>query len=193
LPREGNPVARRNDDQFVEYVVGNQARLRRTAYLLCGDWQRAADITQEALIRVYLAWPRIERKGGLPTYVRRTIVSVAIDLQRKRSSRELPTVGNDSAPAEIDIERSVSDRAALLAALATLPPRQRACVVLRYYDDLSVREVAHLLECSEGTVKSQTSRALDTLQRTFAAQQRDELLLPDGDAESTPHGSGRTS
>jgi RNA polymerase sigma-70 factor (sigma-E family) len=170
-------VRGRNDDDFVEFAAARQAQLRRTAYLMCGDWQRAADVVQEALIRVYVAWPRLERKGGLATYARRTVVSVAIDMSRKRSSHEVPTLEDDSAPSGEDVAGSVTDRQALMAALAQLPPRQRACVVLRYFEDLAVSDVAAHLGISEGTVKSQTSRGLANLQSMFRTHGHESLVV----------------
>jgi RNA polymerase sigma-70 factor (sigma-E family) len=158
-------MRRRDEQEFVEYATAAQARLRRTAYLICGDWDHASDIVQEALIRVYVAWPRIERKGGVNAYARRCVVNVAIDLGRRRSSTELPTLHEvmDRSTGNVDLD--VPGRAALMDALRELAPRQRACVVLRYFEDLTVADTAHLLGCSEGTVKSQTARALASLRR----------------------------
>lgn len=170
-------MARRDDDQFTAFVAGSATRLRRTAYLICGDWQQAADITQEALIRVYVNWPRLDKLGGLPTYARRALVSVAIDMGRKRSSTEVASVPDDTTPAPTDVESSTVNRDTLLTALAQLPPRQRACVVLRYFEDLSVSDVASLLEISDGTVKSQTSRALTSLQSIIKSQSGEDLLV----------------
>lgn len=173
-------MGRRNDEEFVAFAAASQARMRRTAYLICGDWPLASDIVQEALIRVYVAWPRLEKAGGLGAYARRTVVSVAIDMGRKRSSSEIPAPDDDTVASDgwdADVAASVSDRQAVLAALAQLPTRQRACVVLRYYEDLAVSEVAAYLGVSEGTVKSQTSRALDSLQSIFRSQAHDDLVV----------------
>jgi RNA polymerase sigma-70 factor (sigma-E family) len=164
-------------DDFVEFVAASRERLRRTAFLLCGDWHLASDITQEALIRVYVAWPRLERKGGLEAYARRAVVSVVIDQSRKRSSTEVPGIAVQAAPSARDLAGDVVARQAMLHALARLPQRRRACVVLRYFDDLSVTEVATLLGVSEGTVKSQTSRGLASLRAMFEEETRDELLV----------------
>jgi RNA polymerase sigma-70 factor (sigma-E family) len=177
LLTRGESVGRRDDDAFVEFAEATRARLRRTAYLMCGDWERASDIVQEALIRVYVAWPRLERSGGLAAYARRTVVNVAIDMSRKRSSTEVPSELPDTEGREQDVARSVSERQALLGALARLPERQRACVVLRYFEDLPLVEVAGLLGCTEGTVKSQTSRALASLRSMFQAEVHDELVV----------------
>src|SRR3954452_11311448 len=169
-------MARRDDDGFVEFAAASRDRLRRTAYLMCGDWHRSSDIVQEALIRVYVAWPRLERKGALTAYARRAVVSVAIDQSRRRSSTELSgPVGDHEAAG--DLASGVADRDLLMKALASLPKRQRACVVLRYYEDLPVAEVATLLEINAGNVKSQTSRALASLKAMFEADDREALLV----------------
>jgi RNA polymerase sigma-70 factor (sigma-E family) len=153
------------DAEFLDFAEASRGRLRRAAFLMCGDWEYAADITQEALIKLYVAWPRIEKGAGLAAYSRRTVISIAIDRARKRSSTELPdaTLGGGSSAVPADDIEAIADRLTILNALARLAPRQRACVVLRYYEDLSVAEVARVLGCREGTVKSQTARGLDTL------------------------------
>ena len=157
------------DAEFLDFAEASRTRLRRAAFLMCGDWGHAADITQEALIRLYVAWPRIEKGVGLASYARRTVISIAIDRARKRSSSELPDpgLGGDRSAAAADDIDGIADRITILSALATLAPRQRACVVLRYYEDLSVAEVARMLGCREGTVKSQTARGLDTLREAL--------------------------
>lgn len=163
----------RDDQEFAAFVTGSQRRLRGTAYLMCGDWALASDIVQEALIRVYVAWPRLEsRAGGPHAYARRCVVNVAIDRARKRSSSEVPADESryERADPEPDPGTRVADREALVAALRLLAPRQRACVVLRYFEDQSVTETARLLSCSEGTVKSQTARALETLRHRLVLE-----------------------
>lgn len=170
---------RRDDQQYADFVDASQHRLRRTAYLLTGDWQLAADATQEALLRMYVAWPRLERSaGGLQSYARRALVSATVDQLRRPWRRE--------APAEIDVnvadgsrlEDQVSNRALLLTALRRLPPRQRGCVVLRYFDQFSVDETAEAMGCEPGTVKSQTARGLAALRDIFEEYGRiDEAAL----------------
>jgi len=159
-------MARRDDAEFLEFASAFGPQLRRTAYLLCGDWDRAADVTQETLIRLYVAWPRLDRDAGLRTYARRTVASVVVDMSRRRSSTEAPgaTPVDRPVPDQADV---VDDRLLLVQALADLPPRQRACVVLRYYADLDVVDVAAALGCRPGTVKSQTARGLDALRESF--------------------------
>jgi RNA polymerase sigma-70 factor (sigma-E family) len=157
----------RDEAAFVEFAEAARGRLRRTAYLLCGDWELASDHVQEGLIRVYVAWPRLTRAGREYAYARKAVVSAFLDHSRRRSSREIPAEPDRNVPSDQDVAEHVAVRAALRSALAELPSRQRACVVLRYFDDLSVADTAAVLGCSEGTVKSQTSRALASLRSTF--------------------------
>jgi RNA polymerase sigma-70 factor (sigma-E family) len=151
-----------SDEEFSQFVQGVWPRLYRTAYLLVGDAGLAEDLVQTTLAKTYAAWPKVRDVQAAPGYARTTLVNTAASWFRRQSWRnELPTetlpeAGHDADP---------SDRPAVLDALAQLPPRQRAVVVLRFYEDLSVAETARALECSEGTVKSQTSKALDTLRR----------------------------
>jgi RNA polymerase sigma-70 factor (sigma-E family) len=165
------------DAAFTEFAAASRSRLRSTAYLLCGDWERASDHVQEGLIRVYVAWPRLVRHGGELAYARKAVVSAFLDASRKRSSTERPTSEHVDRSSDEDVAAAVADRAALMAALARLPQRQRACVVLRYFEELDVRETATALRCSEGTVKSQTSRALASLRAMFEDASRDELVV----------------
>jgi RNA polymerase sigma-70 factor (sigma-E family) len=137
--------------------------LRGTALLMCGDWHRAEDAAQEALVRLFIAWPRLRRGGGLRRYARMTVISAVLDQgkrpwRRERVMEEPPQIALPDASSEVD------DRSTVLRALSRLPPRQRACVVLRYYADLSVEETAAILDVTTGTVKSQTARALTALQ-----------------------------
>lgn len=166
----------RDEAAFVEFAQGARSRLRRTAYLLCGDWDQASDHVQEGLIRVYVAWPRLVRRGSEHAYARKAVVSAFLDHARRRSSTEVPTQPDPRRASPLDLAGEVSTRLALEAALAGLPPRQRACVVLRYFEDLSVADTASALGCSEGTVKSQTSRALGSLRSTFEGSPLGELV-----------------
>jgi len=176
-------VRRRDEGEFIAFAEACRPALRRTAYLMCGDWERAADMTQEALVRVYVAWPRLEKGHGLPAYARRAVVSVAIDEARKKSSQEVPTAELRDSSVE-DAAGQVVDRLFLMRALADLPARQRACVVLRFYDDLSVEAVADALGCRTGTVKSQTARGLEALRAVYAHHGGELLMRPGVPAEA---------
>lgn len=124
-----------------------------------------------------VAWPRLARNGGEFAYARKAVVSVFIDGTRRRMSTKRPTGHNADRATTEDVASAVADRAALMAALARLPQRQRACVVMRYFEELDVRETAAALRRTEGTVKSQTSRALGSLRAMFEAANRDELAV----------------
>jgi RNA polymerase sigma-70 factor (sigma-E family) len=165
----------RDEAAFVDFAVAARGPLRRTAYLVCGDWELASDHVQEGLVRVYVAWPRLTRAGREYAYARKAVVSACLDHARRRSSSEVPTEPDGDRPSGHDVAETVAVRSALLAALDGLPPRQRACLVLRYFDDLSVAETAAVLGCSEGTVKSQSSRALSSLRSAFAGSPAGEL------------------
>ena len=156
-------MARGYDDEFVEFATASLSSLRRTAYLMCGDWHRAEDAVQEALIRVYKSWRRVERREGLLAYARRTTVRILIDESRRPWRRETSAEVSEHDPGLPDPSQASVERDAMVRALSSLSPGRRACVVLRYYHDLSVAETARALGCSEGTVKSQTSDALRAL------------------------------
>ncbi|QCW50008.1 SigE family RNA polymerase sigma factor [Nocardioides dongxiaopingii] len=150
-----------SDEDFTELVHAAWPSLYRTAYLLLGDRAEAEDLVQSALAKTYASWGRVRSLEAAPAYARTTLVNTATSWFRRRSWRnERPT---ETLPDPGTVGSDPSDRPALLAALAQLPPRQRAVVVLRYYDDLSVAETASALAISEGTVKSQTSDALTKL------------------------------
>ncbi|WP_121252062.1 SigE family RNA polymerase sigma factor [Nocardioides ferulae] len=149
------------DEEFTDFVHASWPSLYRTAYLLLGDHAAAEDLVQTALAKTYAAWSKVRSVEAAPAFARTTLVNTANSWFRRRSwGRERPTdpIPERGAPAP-----DPSDRPAVVAALATLPPRQRAVVVLRYYEDLSVAQVARILGCAEGTVKSQTSDALAKL------------------------------
>ncbi len=150
-------MAAPSDEEFAELVEAAWPGLYRTAYLLLGEHQLAEDLVQSSLAKTYAAWGKVREPGAARGYARVVLANTAASWFRRRSWRnELPSA---TLP-ERATASEPSDRPAVLAALATLPPRQRAVVVLRYFDDLSVREVAAALGVSEGTVKSQTSAAL---------------------------------
>ena len=159
---------------FVEYVTTRAARLRRTAYLLCGDWHQAEDLTQQALARLYGAWKRIDRGGSVEAYARRTLLRVYLDERRRPWRREHPS---GELPENIAAFDPADDRIVLLRALSRLPRSQRAVVVLRYWEDMSVAETAQLLNISEGTVKSTSARGLAALREDLQGSRRHESNL----------------
>ena len=153
-------MARQTDEDFTEFVHAVWPGLYRTAYLMLGEHQLAEDLVQTSLAKTYASWRKVKEPAAAPAYARTVLANTAASWFRRRSWRnEVPT---ETLP-EAGVDRDLSTGPAVVRALATLPPRQRAVVVLRYYDDLSVRQVAHALGISEGTVKSQTSDALAKL------------------------------
>ncbi|SCG43064.1 SigE family RNA polymerase sigma factor [Micromonospora halophytica] len=149
------------DTAFAEYFAARSASMRGTAYLLCGDWHRAEDLVQTAFTKLYLVWNRVTRHEVLDAYVRQILVRTFLD-ERRRGWWRRERVGGEDAERPTPPD-SPENRLVMLRALAAVPPRQRAVLVLRYWEDLSVDEVAALLGCSAGTVKSQAARGLDTL------------------------------
>jgi RNA polymerase sigma-70 factor (sigma-E family) len=162
-------------EEFTEFAAAEMARLRRTAYLLCGDWHAAEDLTQIALTRTLLAWRRIRRRENAHAYAYRTLVNAYLGQRRSRKSGELPFAALPDGPAR---PGTAELRVVLLAALAALPPQARAVVVLRYWEDLSIEQVAVILQCSAGNVKSQGARALQKL-RDQLGDSLPELILTD--------------
>lgn len=155
----------RADEQqeYVEYVTVRLSRLRHLAYLLCGDEHRADDLVQQTITKLYVRWRRIRDVEHLDQYVRTMLIRTFLDERRRPWSR----VGLLAEPPEPapPPEGRIEDALALRAALARVPRRQQAVLVLRYLCDLGVEEVAQILDCSAGTVKSQASRGLATMRR----------------------------
>jgi RNA polymerase sigma-70 factor (sigma-E family) len=156
----------RIDDDFASYYNARAEHLRTTAYLLCGDWHLAQDLVQLTFTKLYRVWRRIERHQTLDQYARRVLLRSFLDERRRPWRREVPTEVVEPMPAAAAVG-SPDDRIVLKAALADLAPRQRAVVVLRFWADLPVEEVAAALGCSTGTVKSQTSDGLANLRRAL--------------------------
>jgi RNA polymerase sigma-70 factor (sigma-E family) len=150
------------DAEFSEFVRARRTQLRRIAYACCGDWHRADDLVQTALVKLYVAWPRVRRDGREEAYARTIIVRAHIDESRRPWRRERP--GTLAAEPAAAVPLPVEERDALFEALQSLPPMQRKTVLLRHWLGLSVAETAAELRVSEGTVKSHTSRGLAALQ-----------------------------
>ena len=142
-----------DDERFTDFVRAHSASLFRTAYLMTGDYQRAEDLLQTTLVRVYQRWPRVQRMDWPVGYARKVLVSQASSWWRRRSSHESPALIRDQ-PTRQDQMDEVAEHERVWQAVLTLPPRQRAVTVLRYYEDLSEAEIAETLSMAPGTVKS---------------------------------------
>ncbi|MEU8422376.1 SigE family RNA polymerase sigma factor [Micromonospora sp. NPDC048835] len=152
------------EEQFREFVAARSAALLRTTYLLTGDWATAEDLLQTALTKTYLAWKRLGGIEAVEPYARRVLVNTSTSWWRRRWHGERPTEVLPERAGVDEIEQQL-DRDLLWRHLRQLPNRQRAVLVLRYYEDMSEAQTAAMLDISPGTVKSQTSRALATLRR----------------------------
>jgi RNA polymerase sigma-70 factor (sigma-E family) len=162
-------------EEFVDFAEAMSPRLRRTAFLLCGDWHTAEDLAQATLEKVFASWRRIRRQDAACAYATRTLVNTYLAYKRLKHTGELLT---GWFPEPLVQAPEVEERMMVLDALATLPPRGRAVVVLRYWEDLSVGQVADMLGCSTGNVKSLSARALAKLR----------AVLGEALAESGPPG-----
>lgn len=157
---------------FEAFVAERGASLLRTAYLLCGDRHHAEDLVQSVLAKAAPRFDALARTGDPTAYVRTMVVRSVIGWRRRRWHGETPTAVlpdrvADGSSTTIDPAGPVVQRDRLRSALAALPPRQRAVVVLRFYEDLSERDAAGVLGCSVGTVKSQTAKGLAALRRVL--------------------------
>ena len=149
-------------EDFRDFYRSRYRRLLGFAYLLCGDRHHAEDLLQTAMIRVHRHWRRVSRMDHPEAYVRRTLTTVAIaSWRRSRLGEYLTSVLPERAVPDHAESYPVRDQ--LWNAVQRLPPRMRAVLVLRYFEDLPEREVAHQLGCSVGTVKTQASRAMTRL------------------------------
>jgi RNA polymerase sigma-70 factor (sigma-E family) len=179
LPRAGR--ARREFEQFVASSVDE---LLRTGYLVVWDLADAEDLVQETLLRVAKRWPRVRSMEHPGAYARRILINLALDGSDRRSRRRQEL---DVSPLEDRADESslrelnrVGLKSELVSALAVLPPRQRAVLVLRYYVDLPEAQVATVLGCSLGTVKSTASRGLDRLEQELqSARTEAASITPD--------------
>jgi RNA polymerase sigma-70 factor (sigma-E family) len=162
------------DEEFSAFVAARQLHLRRIAYAVCGDWHRADDLLQTALVKLYVAWPRLHLEGAEEAYTRQINVRANIDESRRPWRRERSGLeGHDpAARAELPSE----ERSALVDALQELPVMQRKVVVLRHWLGLSVEETGRELGIATGTVKSHSSRGLEKLKRALAEPQPDKVL-----------------
>lgn len=157
-------------DDFDEFVSGNLEQLLKTAYLITWDAGEAEDLVQECLFKVARRWPRVRAMAQPRAYARRILVNLALDDRRGRARRRGELDGGlfvSEEPAR-DLLAGLETRAELLDAVARLRPRQRAVLVLRYFNDMTEAQTAEVLGCSPGTVKSSTSRGLARLREALA-------------------------
>ncbi|SCL17500.1 RNA polymerase sigma-70 factor, sigma-E family [Micromonospora pallida] len=148
------------DEEFTAFVASAAPRLRRTAYLMCRDWHLAQDLTQITLTKMYASWGRIWRTANLEAYSRRVLINAVFDQKKRRSHSEialaqLPEVSGQMPSTDLHVT--------LMNALATLPLRDQAIVVLRHWEDQSVDSVAEILDVSASVVKMRSARALSRL------------------------------
>ena len=147
------------DTTYEEYVGARWATLYRTAYLMTGNHADAEDVVQTALVKVYAGWSKVVATDAPDAYVRRILTNTFLSSRRPlRVTREMATTPTGS-----------EDRLSIWPHVASLPPKQRAVVVLRYYEDLSEQQIADALGCSTGTVKSNASLALKSLRARMTA------------------------
>jgi RNA polymerase sigma-70 factor (sigma-E family) len=162
-----------DEESFRRFALEHAAKLRRSAYLFCGDWHLAEDLMQTTLIKVYRSWSRVQKDESLANYGRTVLLRTWLDEKRRPWRRA--ELSEAEVPERLDEARGPGDSPDRLWArdlvhqgLLRLPPRQRAVLVLRYFDDLSVAEAAAVMGCSQGTVKSQTARGLDALRASVS-------------------------
>ncbi|MEU4242761.1 SigE family RNA polymerase sigma factor [Actinoplanes sp. NPDC026619] len=166
------------EDEFDSFVRTRTHALLRSAYLLTGDQQLAEDLVQSALTRTHLAWRRLDDIGNAEAYARRTMYHLQVSWWRRRKVAEVLPGHVPDRPGAGDHAGSVSVRLALRAALLQLSAKQRAVLVLRFFEDRTESEVADLLGVTIGTVKSHTVRALSRM-RTIAPELAPDLLDAD--------------
>jgi RNA polymerase sigma-70 factor (sigma-E family) len=149
-------------DEFTAFVAGVQSELQRTAWLLTGSWEEAEDVVASSLAKVWRHWDRVSVANVREAYARRMLVNVFLSSRRRLWRLEYPHAAPE-APAVKDPSDSVAVRATIEAALAKLSARQRAALVLRFFDDLPEAQVADVMGCRVGTVKSTTAKAVERL------------------------------
>ncbi|GIG63563.1 DNA-directed RNA polymerase sigma-70 factor [Longispora fulva] len=160
--------------EFRAFVAGRSLALWRQAYVMCGDRHLAEDLVQMTLAKVYSRWRRIRQRGAVEAYTRKVLTRMCLGQLRSRGRRredvsaDPPDRGAAGGP-------QVEERMVLMDALRALAPRQRAVLVLRFWEDLSVEETAAVMGCAAGTVKSQSARGLVRLREVLGATE--ELLL----------------
>lgn len=168
------------DADFAAYMAARQSSLLRTAYLLTGDRSSAEDLVQTALAKLYLSWEKVQKRELIDGYVRRIIVNENNSLWRRAWKRK--EIATDEVPENVAVtdHHDHGEKSALWQFVQTLPKRQRAVIILRFYEDLREGEIAEILGISVGTVKSQASRALAAMRERVSTQ---PMLSKDGEEE----------
>jgi RNA polymerase sigma-70 factor (sigma-E family) len=158
----------RDEDSFRNFVLQWWSPLTRTAFLLTGDRGYAEDLVQAALEKTHRKWSRVAAMESPQAYVRKAMVHTAVSWRRRRRVAEVTLLGTDTTVTNDEYVR-IEQRQQIVAALRRLPPKMRAVLVLRYFEDLSEQDIADTLGCSVGTVKSQASRGLDRLRAELSS------------------------
>jgi RNA polymerase sigma-70 factor (sigma-E family) len=174
-----DPAAER---EFRDFVADRSTALQRTAYLLVGDWAGAEDLVQTALMKTYLAWRRAGGINAVEAYTRKVMVNTATSWRRSRWRGERPSEILPE-PSSVDSADQWLERDRVWQLIRTLPTRQRAVLVLRFYEDLTEAQAAAVLGVSVGTVKTQASRALASLRHRLGVQQPAAANGPGGEAK----------
>lgn len=168
-----------HDEEFTRFVIGARPALRRTAFRITTDWYEADDLVQRTLLALYRRWGTLERRDQLAAYAHKTMVRLAIgDRRTRRWSSEVLQARPPEPDPIPDAHAVIGNRLLLMDILAGLGPRQRAALVLRYWEDCQIEEIANLLGCLASTVRSQIARGLANL--------RSELE-PEGTSEDARH------
>lgn len=165
------------DGDFAEFYAARFDAARRTAYALCGNWLEAEELAQQGFVRLYAKWPRVVT-GSADAYLRTVLTRLFLDTRRRGRARErlVAEPPERAGPAQTT---QVEERQSLLAALQRVSPRQRATLVLRIVHDMSVEQVAEILRCSTGTVKSQLARGTAALRAAYRAAETPERSVHD--------------
>lgn len=162
-------------EEFTAFAAARQQALGRMAFLLTGEHHAAEDLVQIALAKTYLAWDRIRARGATEAYVRRIIVNEYTTWWR-RAWRRHERVTDEVPERPPYVDDDYGERDEIWRAIRTLSPKQRAVIVLRYYEDLTEAETASVLDVTVGTVKSQTSRAFARLRAKLATSRPETLV-----------------
>jgi RNA polymerase sigma-70 factor (sigma-E family) len=171
----------KDEVDFTAFVVGASGRLQRMAYAVCGDRPLAEDAVQAAWVKAYRNWPRVRDANSPEAYVRKMVVNQLLSWRRRRSWSTTTASGRGGEPSRASHENDVVDHDLVWSAVGSLPPRQRAVIVLRYYEGMTEVEIAEILRIRPGTVKSQSSAALTHLRELLGEA---DVVLPASDNPS---------